>query len=203
MKEEGFMDTKEKILTVSLGLFSEHGYNGTSLQDIADKIGITKAAFYRHFKNKTDIYTQIVSIMRLYDEMWMEENGLPLEFPEPDEPDPMALLNDFVLRRFRYWTEDEKASAFRRMLIIEQYHNGDCGGLLQSFILSGPLGWLEDCFREMMALDLMRPSDPAQTALNYWSMFSYYIQLYDSGEAECAERFALALLTFAKNNCIK
>lgn len=39
--------TKEKILHTALELFSEKGFDGTSMQDIAGRVGLTKAALYR------------------------------------------------------------------------------------------------------------------------------------------------------------
>ncbi|MBJ7336068.1 TetR family transcriptional regulator [Mycolicibacterium sp.] len=44
-----------RVLDAALALFSEHGVSGTSLQMIADAIGVTKAAVYRQFQAKDDI----------------------------------------------------------------------------------------------------------------------------------------------------
>jgi AcrR family transcriptional regulator len=48
-------DTRQRILDVALGLFTEQGYDGTSLRQIAEKLGVTKAALYYHFESKDDI----------------------------------------------------------------------------------------------------------------------------------------------------
>ena len=48
-------DTRERILDVALELFVEHGYEKSSLREIADRLGVTKAALYYHFKSKEDI----------------------------------------------------------------------------------------------------------------------------------------------------
>ena len=48
-------DTKEKILTASLKLFSKRGYEAVSVSEIAGELGITKGALYRHYKNKREI----------------------------------------------------------------------------------------------------------------------------------------------------
>jgi AcrR family transcriptional regulator len=45
-------DTRERVLTTARNLFSSHGVDGTSLQDILDAVGITKGAFYHYFKSK-------------------------------------------------------------------------------------------------------------------------------------------------------
>lgn len=47
--------TRERILDVALELFTERGYEKTSLRGIADTLGVTKAALYYHFERKEDI----------------------------------------------------------------------------------------------------------------------------------------------------
>jgi AcrR family transcriptional regulator len=47
--------TRERILNIALDLFTEHGYDKTSLREIAEEIGLTKAALYYHFERKEDI----------------------------------------------------------------------------------------------------------------------------------------------------
>ncbi len=47
--------TKERILDIALRLFTEQGFDATSLQEIADHLGFTKAALYYHFRSKDDI----------------------------------------------------------------------------------------------------------------------------------------------------
>jgi AcrR family transcriptional regulator len=47
--------TREKILDVALDLFIEQGYDKTSLREIADRLGFTKAALYYHFERKEEI----------------------------------------------------------------------------------------------------------------------------------------------------
>jgi AcrR family transcriptional regulator len=48
-------DTRERIQAVALDLFAEQGYEATSLREIAERLGVTKAALYYHFKSKEDI----------------------------------------------------------------------------------------------------------------------------------------------------
>src|SRR5215468_21202 len=51
--------TKDKILDVALELFTEQGYDKTSLREIADRLGVTKAALYYHFERKEDILLEL------------------------------------------------------------------------------------------------------------------------------------------------
>jgi AcrR family transcriptional regulator len=51
--------TRERILDVALELFNEQGYDKTSLREIAERLGITKAALYYHFERKEDILLEL------------------------------------------------------------------------------------------------------------------------------------------------
>jgi AcrR family transcriptional regulator len=51
---------REAILDTSAKLFSQQGYNGVSIRDIAQACGMTNAALYYHFKNKDDLFLAVV-----------------------------------------------------------------------------------------------------------------------------------------------
>ncbi len=48
-------DTRVRVQQVALELFAEQGYEKTSLREISERLGVTKAALYYHFKSKEDI----------------------------------------------------------------------------------------------------------------------------------------------------
>jgi AcrR family transcriptional regulator len=48
-------DTRSRVQKVALELFAEQGYEKTSLREIAERLGVTKAALYYHFRSKEDI----------------------------------------------------------------------------------------------------------------------------------------------------
>ena len=49
------MTTKEKILDAALTLFAENGYDGTSVEQIANKVGIKAPSLYKHYKGKEEV----------------------------------------------------------------------------------------------------------------------------------------------------
>src|SRR5262245_6999957 len=57
--------TRERILDVALDLFVDQGYDGTSLRQIAERLGVTKAALYYHFEAKENILAALH--MRLHE----------------------------------------------------------------------------------------------------------------------------------------
>ncbi|MFR9726820.1 TetR/AcrR family transcriptional regulator [Streptomyces sp. MS19] len=56
-------DTRQRIQDIALELFAEQGYDKTSLREIAERLGVTKAALYYHFKAKEDI------VISLFDDL--------------------------------------------------------------------------------------------------------------------------------------
>jgi AcrR family transcriptional regulator len=53
-------DTRARIQQVAVELFTERGYESTSLREIAERLGVTKAALYYHFRSKEDIIESLV-----------------------------------------------------------------------------------------------------------------------------------------------
>src|SRR4051812_45601084 len=57
-------DMRERIRTVAMELFSERGYEKTSLREIAERLDVTKAALYYHFRTKEDIVVSLSDDLR-------------------------------------------------------------------------------------------------------------------------------------------
>ncbi|WP_113703124.1 TetR/AcrR family transcriptional regulator [Nonomuraea lactucae] len=55
-------DTRTRIQEIALRLFTEQGYEATSLREIAEELGVTKAALYYHFKTKDDIVASLADV---------------------------------------------------------------------------------------------------------------------------------------------
>ena len=77
--EEG---TKERILRIALELFAQNGYLGTSMNDIAGQLGITKAALYKHYAGKQEILDKIVERMNKMDYERVEAYEMPETEPD-------------------------------------------------------------------------------------------------------------------------
>ncbi|WP_329379898.1 TetR/AcrR family transcriptional regulator [Streptomyces sp. NBC_01351] len=75
-------DTRQRIQDVALELFAEQGYEKTSLREIAERLEVTKAALYYHFKTKEDIIISLFEdVTRPIDELiaWAEQQPRTLE----------------------------------------------------------------------------------------------------------------------------
>jgi AcrR family transcriptional regulator len=51
---------RRQLLAVALELFGAHGYHGTSMEDIADRAGVTKPVLYQHFPSKSELYRELI-----------------------------------------------------------------------------------------------------------------------------------------------
>ncbi|WP_062520828.1 TetR/AcrR family transcriptional regulator [Demequina silvatica] len=52
-------DRRQAIEAAAAALFAERGYHRVAMQDVADRVGITAAALYRHFENKYDLFREV------------------------------------------------------------------------------------------------------------------------------------------------
>jgi AcrR family transcriptional regulator len=52
-------ETRRDLLAASLELFGRNGFDGTSVNQIVEKAGVTKGAFYHHFQSKEDVLQKI------------------------------------------------------------------------------------------------------------------------------------------------
>ena len=182
-------DTKEKILMTALQLFARDGYEAVSVRNIAEELGITKGALYRHYKNKRDIFDSIVDRMIQIDAKRAQENQMPAEqydsMPESYENTSLEAIQTYTIEQLKFWTEDEFASRFRRMLSLEQYRNEEMAELYSQCIVAGPVAYMEDLFRELMKKGVLKEENPRQLAVEYYAPLFLLINMYDkSGENE-------------------
>ena len=168
---------KEEILIVALHLFARDGYEAVSVSQIAGELDMTKGALYRHYKSKRDIFDCIVQRMEQQDGEQATEYDMPQEDKEnmPEKYETVS-LGDFVeysKSMFEYWTEDDFASSFRKMLTIEQFRSEEMQNLYQQYLVAGPASYVKDLFE---SVGIVNAKDKA--ARFYAAMYFYY-SIYD------------------------
>jgi AcrR family transcriptional regulator len=102
-------DTRSKIQEVALELFGEQGYDKTSLREISERLGVTKAALYYHFKTKEEIVSSLFeAAFAGIDELvtWVRDR-------EPTQDNRRELV-----RRYAAGISDGKA--FRLMRLMQE-----------------------------------------------------------------------------------
>ena len=179
-------NTKEKILMTALELFARDGYEAVSVRNIAEKLDITKGALYRHFKSKRDIFDSIVARMIEIDAERASACSMPEETynreAEPYGQTSVESILEFTREQYSFWTEDEFAVRFRRMLTLEQYRNEEMARLYSQCIVRGPVEYMTDLFHELIKKGELAQGDPAELAVEYCGPFFLLISMYDCGD---------------------
>ncbi len=82
--------TKEKIFSVTEEIIIRNGVEKTTLSDIAKELGVTHAAFYKHYKNKEDLLQQLAL-------RWLKNTSKELlEWEAPKDVSPAVALHDWL-----------------------------------------------------------------------------------------------------------
>lgn len=172
-------DTKERIMEAALELFAQNGYLGTSMSDIADRLGITKAALYKHYAGKQEILDRIVERMNAMDYERAEE----YEMPET-EPDgfaeaylhvPIESIRAYSAAQFDHWTKEPFSANFRKMLTLEQYRDPKLAQLHHDYLAGGPLEYMAAIFRKLTEND----EAAMQLALEFYGPMYLLYSVYD------------------------
>ena len=184
------MNTKEKILVTALRLFAVYGYEAVSVSQIAGELGITKGALYKHYKNKRDIFNCIFEYICQLDVERSRQSGVP-EQDHSDMPEAFShvlpkSLADYMKAQFHYWSEDEIACNFRKMLTLEQYKSSEMSALYQKVLVSGPIDYIENLFREISKKQKKQLPSPHALAVEFYSPF--YLLLSMSDGADCKKK---------------
>lgn len=186
-------ETKENILIVALHLFAREGYEAVSVSRISSELGMTKGALYRHYQSKRDIFDHIVKRMEQGDSEQAENCDMPEEekqsMPETYETVTMEKIVEYSKSMFAYWTENDFAASFRKMLTLEQFRNEEMQSLYQQYLAAGPVGYVKDLFESIGIADAGQ-----KAAVFYATMFLHY-SLYDGAQdkEKIKVQFELAL----------
>ena len=175
-------NTKEKILEEALKLFARSGYMGTSMNDIASQLGVTKAALYKHYSSKQEILDSIVERMNQMDRERSKEYKMPEgemeEVIEGYKTIALEKIKQYTKVQFLHWTEEEFSSCFRKMLTLEQYRSPEMAKLYQHYLSEGPLQYMETIFSGIVN----NSEEAKQLAINFYGPIFLLYSIYDGSE---------------------
>lgn len=175
------MTTKQKILNEALTLFSEKGYRAVYVGDIADAVGIKAPSLYKHYKSKQEIFDSCVEVFS--ERMAHVRNQLQL----PDTPNAeinyrtasMEMIVEIANNLFVFYLQDDVAAKFRKMLMIERYHNSELNALFENMFMDGAVRHEEKIFSDLIDAKIIKKEDPHIIALRFYTPFFYLLQKYD------------------------
>ena len=178
-------DTKERILASALDMFSQKGFSGTNIRELAGSLGMGKSSMYRHFESKEEIWNTLLDeLIAYYEARFGSPEHLP---PVPDSPKELV---DLTMHMVDFTVHDETVIKTRKMLTIEQFRDDRARALATKYFLTGLTEMFTQLFAGMMDKGLLRKDDPAMLAFAYTAPISALIHLCDREPAKADEALA-------------
>ena len=186
----------------ALNLFSKYGYDGVSISYLANELGVTKGAIYRHYESKQAIFDEIIQRVVKNDKDVAIKNDLPTEREGEYFVSSLDDFISFTLDQFSFYAIDEFGSAFRKMVMLEQFRNIDMIELYRGIFLTGPIEYTAKVFNSLINDNKLKGLDAEQMAREYYSSFFMYISLsdYTSDKIKLIQELKDQLLIFKRNH---
>ena len=176
-------NTKQIILDRSLELFSIKGYDGVSVKEIANAVGIKDSSLYKHYSSKQEIFDSLIEQVDERFEQYIAAYKLPqgsiekiaVEYGENN----FENLKKAVEAVFEFFMKDEEAVQFRRLVTIEQMKNQKASKSFKSWFLDDAIDFQTKLITELMDKGYLIKEDASLLALQFYAPFYTLLIKYD------------------------
>ena len=175
-------NTKQEILEAALDLFSVHGFEATSISQIASAVGIRKASLYSHFESKQAILDAIVKDV-------LEQYAAHSIFARADWANPSDTMEkqaqdsdtatQMLLGQIRYILHDPHISKARKMLVMEQFQNPELAKLQTKQNYTDVMQYFTGLVKHLIQNGVFAGEDPEIMAAQLCLPISTWINLCD------------------------
>lgn len=165
---------REKIINAALDLFSQKGYDATSVDEIAESIGMKGPNIYKYFKGKEEVLKELSAKMEEGYRQRMKMN--------PDAGANIASaedLKEFSMNQIRFTIEDDNIKKLRKMGTIEQFRNPHFSRQTSEHQFDNMQRQFSAIFKGLMDKGVLEENDPEMMAMEYYAPVSLLIQLCD------------------------
>ncbi len=183
------MNTKELILEEALKQFSQKGFDGTSMSDIAGPLGISKAALYKHFESKQRIFDEIIAESGVKYKDFFEKLSVHFRKDSNSKMNKRDVdvyssisaegLCENVLTFVRFSMSDEYSRRVRRMLTISQFQRRELGEMYTRRYVDAMLGYDEKLFEQLMKAGVIKEGDPKVLAAMFYAPVIMHMGIWD------------------------
>lgn len=178
------MNTKEKIISESLNLFSTKGFDAISVRDIAKAVGIKASSLYNHFKNKQDIFDTIIKkyseyINQIFKNINQSNNTNKLIINKFKNLSDDQFLN-LHMKLCRFYLEDEYIAKFRKILTIEQFNNPEISKIYHELFIDNILDFHAKILSILMDERFIIKKDPCTLSIQLCSPLFLLFYKYEN-----------------------
>lgn len=167
-------NTKERLMEAAIELFSTKGYHATSVDEIAQSIGLKGPNLYKYFKGKEDLMD---AIMDRADKEYTA--GMVIRTKDADSVHSVKTLKAITLKSIDFTINNEMIRRIRSILAIEQFRDKKFAQRTTKYQLSDLMTVHTGLFRRLMKEGVMITGDPKVCALEYCAPITLLIQLSD------------------------
>lgn len=177
-------NTKIKFLEEALRLFSERGYDAVKISEIADAVGCTAPALYKHYENKQMLYDALLEYSKdefdksmdihygnhysIIDDRVNDKTDIHLD-------DVISLTQDII----RVPLHNEIIKNFRKLMQIEQYHKPELAKLYDDRYIYKHVDKHAEVFGHLIDKGIMIPGDPYTRANAYVLPLVVFLEMCD------------------------
>ena len=156
-------ENEEKILDAALEVFSRYGFRGATIDQIADKVGMSKPNLLYYFRRKQDLY---VAVLQRTLDMWLEPLG---EMDEAGEPE--AEIGDYIRRKLEQSRDHPQES---RLFVGEILQGAPHLESVLTTDLKSLVSEKADVLRHWIAAGKLAPIDPVHLIFMIWATTQHY-----------------------------
>ena len=168
------MSTKEKLCEAALELFSQKGFAATSVDEIAESIGIKGPNLYKYFKGKDALFDEIATRNELeYDKAMSLSAEASLDVHTPEQ------LKALSMNQIRYTMPNPRVRKMRKLCSIEQFRNEELRNKLTEHEITTPRDQFVTIFDMMVKEGTLESCDTKQLAFAYIAPISLLIMKCD------------------------
>ena len=164
-------DRKKQLIDISMKLFSEQGFDGTSTREIADAAGVNEAIIFRHFKTKEDLYWAVLADR-------IERRGRTRRVKEllESDGDTRAILFGVAETMLDRTADD---TAVTRLLFYSALRNRELSDRFFQTYAHEKFELLSDFFSRRMEHGEFRIVDPLIAARSFLGMIIYHYLVHE------------------------
>lgn len=178
--------TKQRILDVSLELFSQSGFSAVSIRDICRQVQIKESSIYYYFKNKQAIFDELLCLFekKASDMMCQLDTVLAEQTFSTEKNFYQTVCDTF----FEQYLMDSFCNKVMRLLLIEQFSNNTIQEVYDRWMFEEPISFQSKVFSVLMQAGIVRSADSEYLAVKYYAPIYFFAQRWLFSGILCEER---------------
>ncbi len=155
-------NTKERIKTEALNMFSQYGFAGGSVRDIGKKAGVRESALYNYFPSKKEILLELINDAKKH------SVGIELITDELLETlnKPKVFIERFVKILLNEWNNDNQKK-YLKLVLIEQFRSENDVRISVNLLIDETIKIWDMIFTQMLNYKYIKKYDPSILAKEF------------------------------------